>query len=998
MNDIKELPKGSSNWDSTVIIPIVVAADPQEKFVGESDPALTYTFSPDPLPSGVSIVGALVRSKAGTPEGEAEDSYAITQGTLALAGSNASKCTLTFIESALTIYEKGTVTVVAKDQSKFKGQPDPELTYTVYPSIAALEGQGLTLQGALSRDPGGEAGDYAINQGTLKLVGTDAGSWVINFTPAILHIAPPGEIRVTATDAEKFYGNVDPTLTYTYSPAPLPDGVSLTGSLTREAGETVGNYTISDYNLTLSGANAGDYHINFVEGTLHIKKKPVTVTADSFTKVHDTPLPTFTYTNNLGLPTEAFTGDLTCPDADMSVLGIYAIKQGTLALSTNSDGTGIYNESYDLSFVQGTLSVTDNIIITITPNPQSKYYGDPDPVLNYSADRSPIGVSIIGDLGRTAGTAVGSYAINQGTLDLTGENASHYTISVVSGVSLTINKKPVTITATNQTKVYTAADPAFTFTNNCNLPAAAFTGEPTPEAAYTTYGKTVKGDGGATCGPTYNILTSAIGLSDSLDANGNRYDESYTISGRNSGILTVTPLPIIVSAYPQSKIKDDPDPTLTFISTPELDPAAAFTGALERAAGEAVNENPGYAISAGNLALTGDYSVNYSFPAGNFVGSKLTIRPPAPITLTNPGGPADSIIRGYLSKMLKNYHLTGTSDGSGPDISSTPKRFLPSPVKPTGETTDLGGVKLWYDSDEKIVYYYYAGKIILTGTCESLFDYCSSFTEIDLSGFVLSNVTSTKKMFFKCWNLETLTFDPDTFDTTGVTDMSFMFAADESNGSPSSPMALTSVDVSKFNTSSVQDMQRMFYVCKNLTTLEVDNWDTSNVTNMSRMFAGYMHNHCMQLQSLDLSGWSFDKVTDVSRMFDRCESLASLTFPDPTSFKVVNNMLYMFSHNYMLTPSNFGSIVSKWDFTGNTGKATLFADASNTDGDANGKNRLFTRGMNKHNNDSNQGGVNSGKFQVRNSEPYTTKDGLELYIGGNSEDIKYQRLTTVETP
>ena len=54
--------------------------------------------------------------------------------------------------------------------------------------------------------------------------------------------------------------------------------------------------------------------------------------------------------------------------------------------------------------------------------------------------------------------------------------------------------------------------------------------------------------------------------------------------------------------------------------------------------------------------------------------------------------------------------------------------------------------------------------------------------------------------------------------------------------------------------------------------------------------------------------------------------------------------------------------------------------------------------MNKHNNDSNQGGVNSGKFQVRNSEPYTTKDGLELYIGGNSEDIKYQRLTTVETP
>ena len=72
VNDIKELPKGSSSWDSSVIIPIVVAADPQEKFIGDIDPVLTYTFSPDPLPSGVSIVGALVRSKAGTPEGEVD--------------------------------------------------------------------------------------------------------------------------------------------------------------------------------------------------------------------------------------------------------------------------------------------------------------------------------------------------------------------------------------------------------------------------------------------------------------------------------------------------------------------------------------------------------------------------------------------------------------------------------------------------------------------------------------------------------------------------------------------------------------------------------------------------------------------------------------------------------------------------------------------------------------------------------------------------------------
>ena len=43
---------------------------------------------------------------------------------------------------------------------------------------------------------------------------------------------------------------------------------------------------------------------------------------------------------------------------------------------------------------------------------------------------------------------------------------------------------------------------------------------------------------------------------------------------------------------------------------------------------------------------------------------------------------------------------------------------------------------------------------------------------------------------------------------------------------------LTNLDVSNFNTSNVTSMSEMFSGCSNLTNLDVSNFNTSNVTNM----------------------------------------------------------------------------------------------------------------------------------------------------------------------
>lgn len=73
------------------------------------------------------------------------------------------------------------------------------------------------------------------------------------------------------------------------------------------------------------------------------------------------------------------------------------------------------------------------------------------------------------------------------------------------------------------------------------------------------------------------------------------------------------------------------------------------------------------------------------------------------------------------------------------------------------------------------------------------------------------------------------------------------------------------------NTSKVVTMDYMFYDCIALTSLDLSNFDTSNVKYMSNMFEG-----CQELTSLDVSSFNTSKVTTMDGMFYECLSIAEL--------------------------------------------------------------------------------------------------------------------------
>ena len=110
------------------------------------------------------------------------------------------------------------------------------------------------------------------------------------------------------------------------------------------------------------------------------------------------------------------------------------------------------------------MSVAGAPDFTITPKPitvtansgQTKVYGDADPLpFTYTFAPALVGTDVFsGALDRAAGEDVGSYAIGQGTLTLSG----NYTLAYV-GADFTITKKTITVTANSgQTKVFGDAD------------------------------------------------------------------------------------------------------------------------------------------------------------------------------------------------------------------------------------------------------------------------------------------------------------------------------------------------------------------------------------------------------------------------------------------------------------------------------------------------------------------------------------------------------------
>lgn len=176
---------------------------------------------------------------------------------------------------------------------------------------------------------------------------------------------------------------------------------------------------------------------------------PITVTADSFSRIYGTTDPILTYhiTSGSLSGTDTFSGSLARVPGEN--VGTYTISLGTLSLPP----------MYTLTYVSGTLTVTP-ATLTITANNQSRPLGTANPAFtaSYSGFVAGDDPSVVSGLtlstSATTTSPAGAYRIVPG-----GATAQNYTINYVNG----------TLTITNTLPPGTPPTPPATVFNNQQL-------------------------------------------------------------------------------------------------------------------------------------------------------------------------------------------------------------------------------------------------------------------------------------------------------------------------------------------------------------------------------------------------------------------------------------------------------------------------------------------------------------------------------------------------
>lgn len=388
----------------------------------------------------------------------------IVNGSIHITGAGAATITAQFpgdqnhlpatdVPVSLTLNKKA-LTVTAASKTITYGDAMPILTYTITGFVSPETEAAFTSPVSITTNANGDAGIFNI---------TAAGAIAANYNFTYL----PGTLTIQKASPPISFNNLP---VKTYGDADFNPGATITSGLTI-------TYTSSDHSIaTIVGGNihivgagtatitahqAGNinYTVPADAGvTLNVNKIPLTVTAISKTITYGDALPTLTYTITgfvNGETETVFTTPINITTNATSNVGVYNI---TVA--------GAAADNYDFIYQPATLTIqpaTANISFSTLP---VKTYGDADfdpgasianglPI-TYTSANSNVATIVNGNI-HIAGAGTTTITAKQG-----GNN--NYNAATDVAVTLTVNKKQLTVTAADKTKVYGEDLPAFTYT------------------------------------------------------------------------------------------------------------------------------------------------------------------------------------------------------------------------------------------------------------------------------------------------------------------------------------------------------------------------------------------------------------------------------------------------------------------------------------------------------------------------------------------------------
>ena len=108
-------------------------------------------------------------------------------------------------------------------------------------------------------------------------------------------------------------------------------------------------------------------------------------------------------------------------------------------------------------------------------------------------------------------------------------------------------------------------------------------------------------------------------------------------------------------------------------------------------------------------------------------------------------------------------------------------------------------------------------------------------------------------------------YDFNCIDTSNITDMTHLFDMSLKKLIKHN-LRFANFDISDWDVSKVENMEYMFYDCKNF-DCNLSKWNVSNVISMSSLFNG-----CKNFEGKGLDKWDVSNVKDMNGLFYRCSN------------------------------------------------------------------------------------------------------------------------------
>ncbi len=608
--------------------PITLTAVDLSRIYGNANPTTGgYTITSGNLVNGDAVNALLSVLSPATPTSNVGN-YTLTPSGAVFTSGAGSNYAITYALGTLVVTARP-ITLTAVDLSRLYGNANPTTGGYTITSGNLVNGDAVNaLLSVLSpATVTSNVGNYTLTPSGAVFTNGSASNYAIAYAPGTLSVtARP--ITLTAVDLSRIYGNANPTTGgYTITSGSLVNGDAVNALLSVLSPATVtsnvGNYTLTPSGAAFTSGAGSNYAITYAPGMLAVTARPITLTAVDLSRLYGNANPTtggYTITSGNLVNGDALNALLSVlsPATLTSNVGNYTLTPSG-AVFTSGAGS-----NYTITYAPGTLSVTARPI-TLTANNQSRYYGD----ANSATGSFTIGGSGLANTdalnalftilsSATVTSNVGSYTLTPSGAVFTNGSASNYAITYAPG-TLSVTARPITITATNQSRTY--GDANLTTGGYTIISGNLVNSDALAALINVTSPATLASNVGA-----YALIPGSVIFTAGSSSN-------YAITYSN-GSLNVTPAVLTYTANTSNRFYGDANPVFSgllsgFKNGETL--ATATTGSLIFTSPAGVTTNAGSAVINGG-GLTANNG-NYVFvqAAGNATALTIT---PRPLTVT----------------------------------------------------------------------------------------------------------------------------------------------------------------------------------------------------------------------------------------------------------------------------------------------------------------------------------------------------------------------------